>query len=69
MAAGIDGRKMEVIRLAPDERAKLLDASTKYIDEWIEKGGAPAKGVLDDYRGLVAKYAAERDAKGYPWTR
>lgn len=69
MAAGIDGRKMEVIRLSADERAKLLDASTKYIDEWIKKGGKPAQGVLDAYRTLVAKYATERDGKGYPWTR
>ena len=69
---GIEGRKMEVIRLEGSERAKLLEASKKYVSEWVEKAndsGMPGDEVLAEYQALIAKYQAERDEKGYPWTR
>ncbi len=69
---GIDGRKMEIIRLEASERAKLLEASKKYVTEWVEKAndsGMPGDAVLAEYKELIAKYQAERDEKGYPWAR
>ncbi len=69
---GIEGRKMEVIRLESSERAKLLEASKKYVTEWVEKAndsGMPGEEVLAEYQALIAKYQAERDEKGYPWAR
>lgn len=69
---GIEGRKVEIIRLAPAERARLLDASQKYVEEWVAKAndnGMPGDKVLAEYQALIAKYQAERDEKGYPWAR
>ena len=72
MRSSPNGRKIEVITLPTDERAKLVAAGEKYIDKWVK--GATAAGMdgaalLKQYRGLIAKYTAERDAKGYPWKR
>ncbi|WP_282605979.1 C4-dicarboxylate TRAP transporter substrate-binding protein [Pelagibius sp. Alg239-R121] len=69
---GIDGRKVEIIRLEASERAKLLEASKKYVSEWVSKAndnGMPGDAVLAEYQGLIAKYQTERDEKGYPWAR
>lgn len=69
---GIDGRKMDIIRIDASERAKLLEASEKYVTEWVEKAndsGMPGDEVLAEYQALIAKYKAERDEKGYPWDR
>ncbi len=63
---------LEVIELPDAERAKLLEKGGAHVDAWIEtagKAGLDGKALLDDYRGLLAKYASERDAKGYPWAR
>lgn len=69
---GIDGRKLEIIRFPAPERAKLLEASKKYVTEWVAKSddaGVPGDAILAEYRDLIAKYQAERDEKGYPWNR
>ena len=66
-AAGV-----EVIELPADERAKLVAAGDKYIADWVGKAdaaGLDGAAILADYKALLEKYAAERDAQGYPWTR
>ncbi|MGH1414981.1 MAG: C4-dicarboxylate TRAP transporter substrate-binding protein [Pelagimonas sp.] len=66
-AAGV-----EVIELPQEERAKLLQKGGVHVDAWVEtagKAGLNGATLLDEYRALLAKYAGERDEKGYPWTR
>lgn len=63
---------VEVIELPEAERAKLLARGGAYVDAWVEtagKVGLDGAAVLEEYRGLLAKYSAERDAQGYPWER
>ncbi len=66
-AAGV-----EVIQMADEERAKLEAAGKKYVGEWVEKAnaaGLDGAAILEEYQTLLAKYAQERDSKGYPWAR
>ena len=63
---------IEVITLPEEERAKMVAAGTKHIDAWVEQmnaSGMDGAALLEEYRGLIAKYTEERDSKGYPWTR
>ncbi|MBO9465184.1 C4-dicarboxylate TRAP transporter substrate-binding protein [Tropicibacter sp. R15_0] len=63
---------LEVIELPEAERAKLIERGQPYVDAWIEtagKAGLDGAATLEVYRGLLAKYTAERDEKGYPWDR
>lgn len=63
---------LEVIELPEDERALLLKKGEAHIDAWVEtagKIGLDGSALLEEYRGLLAKYAQERDSQGYPWTR
>lgn len=72
MAEGIDGRKVEIIELPAEERAKLVAAGEKYLGAWqeqINEAGMNGQEMLDSYKALIAKYSAERDSKGYPWAR
>lgn len=72
MAAGENGRKVEIIELPATERAKLVAAGKKYLDAWVEQAGQAGldgKAMLANYMDLIAKYTAERDSKGYPWAR
>ncbi len=61
---------LEIIELPEAERAKLLEMGASYLDEWAETAtatGLDGPAILQEYRALIAKYAAERDANGYPW--
>ena len=63
---------VEVIELPQEERAKLVAEGAKYIDEWTAQMGElglDGAAILETYKGLLAKYAEERDAQGYPWER
>ena len=63
---------VEIIELPAEERAKLVEASKSYIEDWQGKAdaaGLDGAALLEEYRGLIEKYSAERDEKGYPWTR
>lgn len=64
--------KINVIGFAEDEKAQLLAASKGYLDDWKGKAGAAgidADAMLADYMAMLEKWDAEREAKGYPWTR
>lgn len=72
MAAGEDGHKVEIIELPAEDRAQLVKAGEKYVDAWVDQAGKiglDGKTLLENYKGLIAKYSEERDSKGYPWTR
>ncbi|WP_417667527.1 C4-dicarboxylate TRAP transporter substrate-binding protein [Roseibium sp.] len=66
-AAGV-----EVIELPEADRAQLIEGGQKYVDAWVERAsavGLDGAALLNEYKGLIAKYEAERDEKGYPWMR
>ena len=63
---------VEIIELPEAERAKLVEEGKRSIDEWVETAGSiglPGEELLEEYRGLIDQYTAERDAEGYPWER
>ncbi|MCX7567287.1 C4-dicarboxylate TRAP transporter substrate-binding protein [Sulfitobacter sp. F26169L] len=63
---------VEVIDLEAGERDKLVESGKKFLDQWVENansGGLDGAALLDQYRELLAKYTAERDANGYPWAK
>ncbi|SHJ13586.1 TRAP-type C4-dicarboxylate transport system, substrate-binding protein [Palleronia salina] len=63
---------VEIIELPEEERAKLVEKGSTYIDEWVEQAnaaGLDGSALLTEYRGLIDKYTAERDEQGYPWER
>ena len=63
---------VEIIELPEEERAKLVASGEKFIAQWVEtatKGGLDGAAALAQYQELLAKYAAERDANGYPWAK
>jgi TRAP-type C4-dicarboxylate transport system substrate-binding protein len=72
MKAGIDGHKVNVHPFPPAEKAKLMKAGEKFVEEWRTKtdaAGYDSKRILASYLALVDKYEQERKAKGYPWAR
>lgn len=72
MKAGIDGHKVNIHVFPAAEKAKLMKAGEKYIDEWRAKtdaAGYDSSRILASYRALVQKYEQERATKGYPWAR
>ena len=63
---------VEIIELPDEERAKMVEASKKYIDEWVERVGnigLDGEALLEEYRALIDKYTQIRDEQGYPWKR
>lgn len=63
---------VEIVEMAAAERSKLVEKGKSYIDEWVGRAdsiGLDGAALLDEYRGLIDKYTAERDEKGYPWKR
>lgn len=66
-----DGGK-EIVTLPDAERAKMVEAGQKYVDEWVVRAsasGLDGQGLLNRYRELIAQYAAELAQDGYPWDR
>ncbi|MFO6465164.1 C4-dicarboxylate TRAP transporter substrate-binding protein [Jannaschia sp. KMU-145] len=63
---------VEIIELDAAERDKLVEQGAQYVDAWVERAGQvglDGAALLEEYRGLLAQYAAERDDQGYPWDR
>ncbi len=72
MQAGIEGQSIEVYQLPEEERAKFVAASQPLINKWIanvKEKGMDGDRILADIRAIEAKYKAEFEEKGYPWTR
>jgi len=72
MKSGEIGSKVTVTPMAEEERAKLFAAGEPFVEAWkteMNAAGYDGNGIYDQFQGLVAKYTAERDDKGYPWTR
>lgn len=72
MAAGIEGQSIEVYELPAEERAKFMAAAQPLVDKWIEtvgEKGMDGERILADIQAIQAKYQAELEEKGYPWTR
>ena len=59
-----------MIRLSDAERTTLQKAGAKYIAAWVsaaDKDGLNGEAMLKTYEVLIAKYAAVKQSKGYPW--
>lgn len=72
MVDGVDGKTISVVNLSDAERTKLVEGGKKYVGAWVSEAteqGYDGKAMLTSYEGLIAKYAGEKKAKGYPWTR
>jgi len=70
LAAGIDGKKVQMVQPSEDMRAALMAAAEKDADNWLEKAngkGLDGDAILARYRALVDKYQADVDANGHPW--
>ncbi|MFN4060112.1 MAG: C4-dicarboxylate TRAP transporter substrate-binding protein [Paracoccus hibiscisoli] len=62
----------EIVRFSDDDRARLTEAAQPYLDDWSARAtaaGLDGPALLDEYRALIAQYAAELEAEGYPWER
>lgn len=72
MKSGELGTKVTVTPMVEEERAKLFAAGEPFVTSWksdMNAAGYDGDGIYDQFQGLVAKYTAERDDKGYPWAR
>jgi TRAP-type C4-dicarboxylate transport system substrate-binding protein len=72
MEAGIGGKQITVRQLPDAQRMQLQQAGGKHIDTWVAEATASdldGAGLLAAYRARIGHWAAERQAKGYPWTR
>lgn len=72
MEAGIDGKSITVTLLSAVERKALLAKSDEQIDAWKNDAngeGLDGDAIMKAYDAAVAKYAKEKDEKGYPWAR
>ncbi|MCT4610553.1 MAG: C4-dicarboxylate TRAP transporter substrate-binding protein [Pelagimonas sp.] len=68
--AQMTDKGIEMIDLSDADRAQLVSVGQQFIDAWVEnanQAGLPGQDMLDQYQGLLAKWAAKRDADGYPW--
>ncbi|WP_235962701.1 C4-dicarboxylate TRAP transporter substrate-binding protein [Jannaschia marina] len=63
---------VEIIELDEAERDQLVEKGAAYVEAWAERAGGvglDGAALLEEYDALIAKYTAERDEQGYPWTR
>ncbi|MGB0438480.1 MAG: C4-dicarboxylate TRAP transporter substrate-binding protein [Primorskyibacter sp.] len=70
--ASMKAAGVEVIELPSEERAKLVSMGAPFVGAWVQSAnavGLPGEALLEQYRGLIAQYTAERDSEGYPWAR
>jgi len=70
LASGDFGKVVPVTDIAPEERQKILDATLKFRDSWIEEvngRGMAGQQIWDHYIELLKKYQAQLDSEGYPW--
>ena len=66
------GAGVEIVELDAAARDALVERGAQYVEDWVERSaeaGLDGAALLEEYRALLEKYAAERDAEGYPWER
>ncbi|GFE52431.1 ABC transporter substrate-binding protein [Roseobacter cerasinus] len=75
-SAAIDGMQanadISVISVTADEVARLNSASEPFVEAWKENAasvGLDPDQLIEVFTAAVEEYAAEYDAKGYPWNR
>lgn len=69
---GIDGHKVEIVEPTAELRESLIKIADADVTKWLEKANKKnmdGEAMLAAYKGLVDKFAQERDEKGYPWDR
>ena len=72
MIAGIGGKTIKMVDFPAADRAKIIGAGEKYVDQWVAdvtKGGLDGKGILAAYDANVAEFAKVKESKGYPWKK
>ncbi|PSF11912.1 ABC transporter substrate-binding protein [Marinobacter fuscus] len=72
LETGEIGNQVPVTRWAPEERQRLVEASEKYTQDWIEllnKSGVSGEKIWEQYMDIVARYEKEKEELGYPWER
>lgn len=70
MIAGIGGKSIKLVDFPAADRAKIIAAGEKYIEQWVAsvtKDGLDGKGILADYQKDIAEFAKVKESKGYPW--
>lgn len=63
-------KSKEIITLPEADRARLVEGGERYIQDWITRAdaaGLDGKGMVEQYRTLIAEFTRQRDEKGYPW--
>lgn len=72
LGEGIDGHAVEITTLPDGDGATLRAASDAQIAAWaarVAEAGADGEALLAEYAAHIDRFAAERDASGYPWAR
>ncbi|GAA0688428.1 hypothetical protein GCM10009104_13260 [Marinobacterium maritimum] len=72
LASGRFGRQVPVVPMSASERAVLVDASNKYIQDWIEdvnRLGVDGQAIWHEFLTIVGRLEAEKQQHGYPWQR
>lgn len=70
LANGGFGKVVPVIRMAPEERQKILEATLPFRDSWIQdanRRGMDGQRIWDRYIGLLEQYQSEFEVNGYTW--
>ncbi|MGE0563410.1 MAG: C4-dicarboxylate TRAP transporter substrate-binding protein [Pseudolabrys sp.] len=70
MLAGIGGKSIKMVEFPGADRAKIVEAGKKYVDEWVAgvtKDGLDGKAILAAYEKNIAEFAKTKASKGYPW--
>lgn len=66
----LEDKRIPVLKISDEDRARLGEMGTKYVDEWVARAdaaGLDGRALVDDYTALVAEFTTQRDEQGYPW--
>lgn len=64
--AEMEAAGIEILSLSEEERAQLITDSAPYVQEWVEranKSGLDGEAILAEFKALLEKFEAERQAK------
>lgn len=66
----LEDKEVPILKISDEERARLAELGTKYVDEWVgraDAAGLDGRALVDDYTALIAEFTRQRDEQGYPW--